>query len=102
MSQEEANATGRLLGAGEIVGGHYQVESVLGEGGMAVVYRARNMATDKVCAVKVLHAQLGARTEFQTLFSKEAKVGTRNTGPVLLLSDGRATMTLSSISVLNE
>jgi serine/threonine protein kinase len=54
------------------------VEGVLDEGGMAVVYQARNAATGKPCALKVLQAQLSARPEFIQLFAKEAKVGMRS------------------------
>ncbi|HZO12923.1 MAG TPA: protein kinase [Polyangiaceae bacterium] len=63
------------LQAGDIVGGHYVIEGPLDEGGMAVVYQARNAATGKPCALKVLQAQLSARPEFIQLFAKEAKVG---------------------------
>ncbi len=62
------------LSAGDVVGGHYVVDGVLDEGGMAVVYRATNSATQKQVALKVLHAQLGHRPEFMHLFAKEAKV----------------------------
>jgi TPR repeat protein/serine/threonine protein kinase len=60
---------------GDTVGGHYTVEGILDEGGMAVVYKARNAATGRSCALKILHTQLSARPEFITLFAKEAKVG---------------------------
>lgn len=62
------------LSAGDVVAGHYVVEEMIDEGGMAVVYRATNSATGRACALKVLHAQLGDRTEFVELFAKEAKV----------------------------
>ncbi len=62
------------LKPGDVVGGHYVVDSLLDEGGMAVVYRAENSSTGKLCALKILHAQLGDRPEFVRLFAKEAKV----------------------------
>ncbi len=62
------------LAVGDVVGGHYVIDGVLDEGGMAVVYRATNSATHKQIALKVLHTQLGARPEFMHLFAKEAKV----------------------------
>lgn len=64
-----------LLGAGDVIGGHYVVEELLGEGGMAIVYRARNASTGKPIALKVLQAQLGEQPEFVRMFSKEAKIG---------------------------
>ncbi len=60
---------------GDVVGGHYVIEELLDEGGMAVVYEARNSATGKTCAIKILHAQLGEQPEFMRLFAKEARVG---------------------------
>jgi TPR repeat protein/serine/threonine protein kinase len=63
------------IGMGDVVGGHYVIEDVLDEGGMAVVFRARNAATGRQCALKVLQAQLSARPEFIRLFAKEAKIG---------------------------
>jgi TPR repeat protein/serine/threonine protein kinase len=62
------------LAVGDVVGGHYVIDAVLDEGGMAVVYRATNASTHKPCAIKILHAQLGDRPEFMHLFAKEAKV----------------------------
>ncbi|MBW2459521.1 MAG: hypothetical protein JRI68_33820, partial [Deltaproteobacteria bacterium] len=41
------------LSEGDVVGGHYVVDDLLAEGGMAIVYRARNAATGKPCALKV-------------------------------------------------
>jgi serine/threonine protein kinase/TPR repeat protein len=62
------------LAVGDVVGGHYVIDALLDEGGMAVVYRGTNASTHKPCAIKVLHAQLGDRPEFMHLFAKEAKV----------------------------
>lgn len=62
------------LSVGEVVGGHYVIDDILDEGGMAVVYRATNSATHKQIALKILHTNLGDRPEFMHLFAKEAKV----------------------------
>ncbi|MEM1032601.1 MAG: serine/threonine-protein kinase [Myxococcota bacterium] len=62
------------LEVGDIIGGRYVIEEMLGDGGMAVVYRATNSATGKQCALKILQAQLGDRPEFVQLFAKEARV----------------------------
>jgi TPR repeat protein/serine/threonine protein kinase len=62
------------LAPGDVIAGHYVVEDMLGDGGMAVVYRATNSATGKQVALKVLQGQLGERPEFVQMFAKEAKV----------------------------
>jgi TPR repeat protein len=72
--QEPGRNSLPALSTGDVVAGHYVVEELIDEGGMAVVYRATNMSTGRACALKILHAQLGDRPEFMRLFAKEAKV----------------------------
>ena len=43
---------------GTLLAGRYQIESQLGEGGMAVVYRARQQLVDRPVAIKVMSAHL--------------------------------------------
>jgi TPR repeat protein/serine/threonine protein kinase len=64
-----------LLGVGEVIAGRYVIEGMLDEGGMAVIYRARNAGTGKSVVLKVLHAQLGAQPDIVRMFAKEARVG---------------------------
>jgi TPR repeat protein/serine/threonine protein kinase len=76
-SDDEAQRPRKMterLSVGDVVGGHYVIDNILDEGGMAVVYRATNSATHKQVALKILHTQLGDRPEFMNLFAKEAKV----------------------------
>jgi serine/threonine-protein kinase len=53
---------------------HYQIESLLGEGGMGKVYKARNNRLDKTCALKILPPEL-ARQDPSLLerFIREAR-----------------------------
>ncbi len=52
----------------------YRIESVIGEGGMGVVYRARDMALGRDVAVKCLHLNLAGDPEVRRRFIREARV----------------------------
>lgn len=61
---------------GELVGqklGVYQLESLLGSGGMAEVYLARDPTLARAVAVKVLPASLAADASYVTRFRTEAR-----------------------------
>ena len=62
---------------GDLIDGRYHLESPLGTGGMAVVYRARHTGTRAPCALKLVHPHLVARRELVQLLLKEARVGGR-------------------------
>ena len=68
---------GAPVAAGDLIDGRYLVESPLGSGGMAVVYRARHTGTGVMCALKLVHPHLVARSELRALFLREARVGGR-------------------------
>src|SRR5260370_25175567 len=52
---------------------HYQVLETLGEGGMGVVYKARDQQLDRLVAIKVLTKDKAANPERQLRFVQEAK-----------------------------
>ncbi len=58
---------------GTLLGGRYHIEKQLGEGGMAVVYRARNALVDRPVAVKIMNPQLVRDTSLKERFRREAK-----------------------------
>ena len=53
--------------------GRYEVESELGRGGMAVVYKARDPRFDRMVAVKVLPREFMHDPQFIGRFIREAK-----------------------------
>ena len=61
---------------GEIIAEKYELLRPIGRGGMGVVYEARNLATLRRCAVKVLrNRQLAADDEVVKRFLREARAG---------------------------
>jgi eukaryotic-like serine/threonine-protein kinase len=54
--------------------GPYEIESLLGAGGMGEVYRARDTRLERTVAIKVLNAQPVASAELRARFEREAKV----------------------------
>ena len=53
---------------------HYEVLSKLGEGGMGVVYRAKDTKLSREVALKILPPEFSADSERMARFEREAKV----------------------------
>src|SRR5229473_1375675 len=52
---------------------HYEILDKLGEGGMGVVYKARDTQLDRLVAIKVLPAEKVSNPERKLRFVQEAK-----------------------------
>jgi len=63
-----------LFSSGETIVDRYRVEGLLGQGGMAAVYRARHTGTDKLCALKFLLPGLARQPRFREQFLMEARI----------------------------
>ena len=61
-----------VTGAG-VLGGRYVLQEVLGTGGMATVWRARDEVLGRDVAVKVLSPQYAADPGFLARFDREAR-----------------------------
>ena len=58
---------------GQTIDGRYEVQKVLGEGGMGLVYRARHIVLNKPLAIKVLRPDVSRDEEIITRFRQEAQ-----------------------------
>jgi serine/threonine-protein kinase len=56
-----------------LLGGRYELEGVVGRGGMAEVYRARDLRLDRIVAIKTLRPDLARDATFQARFRREAQ-----------------------------
>ena len=54
--------------------GPYQLQSVIGVGGMGEVYRAYDTARERMVAIKLLRPEMAADQSFQQRFRRESKV----------------------------
>jgi tRNA A-37 threonylcarbamoyl transferase component Bud32 len=71
-----------LLGA--TLGGRYLVECAIGEGGMAIVYRANHKWVDRPCAIKVMNPALTTDSTVVERFRREAKAVQRIAHPNII------------------
>jgi serine/threonine-protein kinase len=62
---------------GQVLDGRYQVERKIGEGGMSVVYLAKDVATKEQCAIKVLSKTLSGDQNAMARLKREASLGMR-------------------------
>ena len=58
---------------GNVLGGRYRLLELLGQGGMATIYRARDNELDRDVAVKLLRPEYERDPEFGTRFRQEAR-----------------------------
>src|SRR6266508_3219874 len=62
---------------GTVLDGQYQVEGVLGKGGMGAVYRARHILLGDRVAIKVLPPEMRSNTEWLRRFQREGQAARR-------------------------
>lgn len=66
---------------GELIGGRYEIEELVGTGGMSSVYRARDNVLERRVALKVLHEHFSADPEYVERFRREARAIARLNHP---------------------
>ena len=57
----------------EFLGERYQLQDPIGRGGMATIYRGRDMRMERTGAIKVLREVYSTDPKFVTRFQREAK-----------------------------
>jgi serine/threonine-protein kinase len=77
---------------GQVLDGRYKIESVLGQGGMGMVFRATQTSVQRPVAVKTLNPSLAAAPQFFERFRREAEVASRLRHPniITIFDFGRA------------
>jgi tRNA A-37 threonylcarbamoyl transferase component Bud32 len=58
---------------GQVLDGRYRIESLLGEGGMGIVYKAVHTALNKPLAIKVLRQEVSKNEQIVARFKQEAQ-----------------------------
>jgi eukaryotic-like serine/threonine-protein kinase len=58
---------------GDKIAGRYELQELIGHGGMSSVYKARDSLLERNVAVKILHQQYNADDEFVERFKREAR-----------------------------
>src|SRR5712671_6589891 len=54
--------------------GAYEIQDLLGAGGMGEVYRARDTRLDRTVAIKILHGHLALDEDIRQRFEREARI----------------------------
>ncbi len=65
----------------EVAFGRYRLLSLIGEGGMGKVYKARDTTMEREVAIKVLPPELAAEPGYEERFRREALMAARLTEP---------------------
>lgn len=86
---------------GKVIDGRYEIQQRVGEGGMGVVYKSRQISIDRVIALKMLNQQMASDPTWVQRFYNEAKACSRLQHPNTIrmfdfgqTSDGRLFMTM--------
>ena len=66
---------------GRVIGENFEIQEKVGQGGMATVYRGRQISLDRPVAIKVLSGALVDIADIRERFEQEAKIIARLTHP---------------------
>ena len=77
----EPELNDRQLRAGQLLAGRYRIEDLIGQGGMAEVYRGRDERLARPVALKVLRPRFAHDPELRQRFEEEAKAAAHVSSP---------------------
>src|SRR6059058_2484075 len=66
---------------GELIAGRYELEELVGSGGMSSVYRAHDRLLERRVALKILHEQFTRDADYVERFRREARAVAQLTHP---------------------
>src|SRR5262245_47590907 len=70
-----------LAVVGEVIAGRYELEELVGVGGMSNVYRAHDRLLERMVALKLLHDRYSTDEEYVERFRREARSAARLSHP---------------------
>jgi len=93
-----------VIESGSVLADHYRIDGVIGGGAMAHVYRAEQLETGRLVAIKVLHAGHSRDREAVLRFQREALMARRLVHPNIVtvtesgvLDDGRCFLVMEAL-----
>lgn len=69
---------------GTVVDGRYAITALVGRGGMATVYRARDKRLERDIAIKLMHPHLAEKSDLNARFNKEARAAAQLSSPYVV------------------
>ena len=66
---------------GELISDRYELEELVGKGGMSSVYRARDRLLERAVAIKILHEHYSRDEDYVERFRREARAAARLSHP---------------------
>lgn len=81
MTSEPPRPSGEFLAFQKALAGRYSIERELGRGGMGIVFLAREVALDRMVALKLLPPDLASRPGLKERFLREARTAARLSHP---------------------
>ena len=77
---------------GELIAGRYEVEELVGSGGMSSVFRARDRLLERRVALKILHEHFTSDSDYVERFRREARAAAQLSHPniVTVIDRGEA------------